>query len=473
MVAVRGMFKDGQKSGRCAREGGLEIKAILAALVVLAFSLLPVATASAASPDLLPDLVADAPSNPQPPTVMALGDGQSHLLLKFNGAIHNIGAGPVEIRGSGPLNGQMTVTGQRIYRQDSTFYDDTSRHAVIHYENTDGHDHWHLMNAARFSLWNQSGTAEVAPGAKVGFCLEDGEAADPFAAPTPAYASTTIQRCKEGQPEATSVYEGISSGWRDVYGANVYFQWVDISDVAPGLYRLGGQMDPDDFVREANEGNNGPTLAGSTVAVPGYVASPVTAAVTGPGAITLAAQQYGSPGSRLFTILSAPSHGSLNVAVGTPFAGPQVTYSPTAGYSGHDSFTFQAFDSTSPYPLHQASAGVGVTVAVGVSEGPVTLLTRLRFSRDGRYLLARARAKLSGALRMVLKKRTRRLGSCHKRIRARHRFTCRIKLRKRASPARASLSTSLRVGGKPKIGKTYRVPRHVPHAHKRARGRRG
>jgi hypothetical protein len=322
-----------------------------------------VANGGSGSADLLPDLVADPPSNPQPPAVMQLADGKNHLLLKFNGSMHNIGAGPLELRGSNPVDGEMTVTGQRIYRQDSTFHDDTSRHPVIHFENSDGHDHWHLMNAARWSLWNQGATAQVAPAAKVGFCLEDGEKADSFAAPTPSYSASQTQRCREGQPSAASVFEGISSGWRDVYGANVYFQWVDVSDVKPGLYRLASQMDPDDFMEESNETNNGPTFRTSTVTVAGYNALPVSASVTGTQAITLTAKQFGSPGSRLFKIVSAPSHGSLNVAVGTAFAGAQVTYSPNSGYTGPDSFKVLAFDSASQYPLHPRTAIVSVTVS--------------------------------------------------------------------------------------------------------------
>jgi hypothetical protein len=315
------------------------------------------------SSDRLPDLVADPPTNPQPPVVMQLADGQNHLLLKFNGSMHNIGAGPLEIRGSSPVNNEMTVTGQRIYREDGSFHDDTSRHPVIHFENSDGHDHWHLMNAARFSLWNQGGTKEVAPGAKVGFCLEDGEAADSFAAPTPSYSASQTQRCREGEPNAASVFEGISSGWRDVYGANVYFQWVDVSDVRPGFYRLGSQMDPDDFMEESNEANNGPTLRTSRVTVPGYAASPASATVSGPRTITLAAKQFGSPGSRLFKIVSAPSHGALSVPVGTSFPGPDVLYTPTPGYSGPDSFSFLAFDSASEYPHHPPVARVSLTVS--------------------------------------------------------------------------------------------------------------
>ncbi len=321
-----------------------------------------VANGSGTGPDLLPDLIADPPGNAQAPNVQQLADGQSHLLMKFSGSLHNIGAGALEIRGSSPVSGAMTVTGQRIYRQDGSFYDDNSRHPVIRYETTDGHNHWHLMHAARFSLWNQAGTAEVAPGSKVGFCLEDGSAVDSFAT-TAAYTASQTQRCREGQSSPSNTFQGISSGWRDTYGPSVYFQWIDISDVAPGLYRLGSQMDPDDFVKETSETNNGPTLATSTVTVPGYKASPVTTSVTGAQAITLAAQQFGSPGARRFKIVSAPSHGTSSVATGVAFAGPQVTYTPDSGYSGPDAFTFTALDSASQYPLNPPSATVSLTVS--------------------------------------------------------------------------------------------------------------
>ena len=43
------------------------------------------------------------------------------------------------------------------------------------FEPEDGHDHWHLKNAARYSLWNEAKTAEVAPAMKVGFCLIDSQ----------------------------------------------------------------------------------------------------------------------------------------------------------------------------------------------------------------------------------------------------------------------------------------------------------
>jgi hypothetical protein len=411
--------------------------------------------------DLLPDLVAESPGNAQTPNVMVLADGRAHLVLRFNGAIHNIGAGPVEIGGSGPVSGNMTTTWQRIYGQAAPpgYHDDTSRHPPLHYENTDGHDHWHLTAAARWSMWNAAGSAEVAPAQKVGFCLEDGEHVDSFGPATPSYdAATQIHRCREGEPTVSEVFEGISSGWQDVYGANVYFQWIDITDVAPANYKLAGQMDPNNFIIESNESNNGPKLASDTVAVPGYVATNVSASVTGKHAITLATQKYGSPGTRQFKIQSAPTHGTLSAAVGTAFTGPQVTYTPNPGFLGSDSFRFSAFDSTSAFPLTPAVA----TASVKVTRKPISLLSRLRFSRHGRKLVVKARSKYSGKLKLTVKKGKRRLGTCSKRVKAKHRFKCNVKLRKKSvSLKRGKLGTSLRAHGVTQTGKTYKLPRRV------------
>jgi hypothetical protein len=435
-------------------------RAAHAALLAMTITLcLPAPAPAQTSPELLPDLVADPPESPQQPQVERLADGRNRLLVHFDGYIHNIGRGPFEIRGSQPVNGVMTVTGQRIYRANTSFRDDNSRHPPLRYENADGHRHWHLMGAARYSLWDEAGTVEVAPSAKVGFCLLDSERVEGFGPSSKVYTRSRIQYCREGQPNAAQVFEGISPGWRDYYPADLPFQWVDVSDVAPGRYRLGAEMDPDNFVIESNDANNGPALGASTVTVPGYVAAPLTASATNPQAITLVAHAYGSPGPALFRIESAPAHGTLNVSAGAPLAAPQVVYSPRSGFAGTDTFTYSARDPSSPYPLRPRAATVTVTVPASASSSRVRLLAGLRFRRQGRFLRVRARAKRSGVLRIVIKKGKRRLGSCRKRVRAGRRFSCRIKLRRHASLIRARAIVSLSVNGKRVALVTYRVPR--------------
>ena len=356
----------------------------------------------------------------------------------------------------------MTVTGQRIYRSDSSFRDDNSRHPPIHFENSDAHRHWHLRGAARYSLWDEAGSAEVAPASKVGFCLLDSVRVDSFA-PSARYTRSATQYCGQNQPNVTQVFEGISPGWLDLYPADLPFQWVDVSDVAPGRYRLGADVDPDDFVIEGNEGNNGPALAASVVTVPGYVASPVTAAGSGPQTIALTALPHGSPGPPVFAIESAPAQGTLSVPAGVPLSVPQVVYTPRPGFAGNDTFTYSARDSSSPFPLRARAALVTVTVPPAAASGNrLRLLAGLRFRRHGRFLRVRARATRSGVLRILVKKGKRRLGSCRKRVRAGRRFTCRIKLRRHASLIRARAIVSLRVDGRLSAVETYRV---APLAH--------
>jgi lysyl oxidase/Big-like domain-containing protein len=433
------------------------------AVAVSLLALLPyLAMAATAEADLLPDLIAPAPTSPRA-GIESLGDGRNHLLLRFNGYIHNAGPGPLEIRGSRPVDGAMTTTGQRIYREDSSYYDDNSRHPTIHYETTDGHNHWHVMDAARYSLWNEGGTTEVAPGAKVGFCLQDVERVDGFGPRNPVYSSGATGYCREGQPNASQVFEGISSGWQDDYIAKLPFQWVDLSDVAPGQYRLGAQVDPDDFVRESNEADNGPTLAGELVTVPGYAAMSGKVAVSQAQTITLGATPYGAPGPRVLTIESAPRHGSLSSPAGAPLPAPQTVYTPKAGFSGSDTFTYSARDASSPYPIHSPVASV--TIAVSGKKvkrsSKLRLLTRVRFLRHGRFLLVRARARKTGVLRVAIVKRRRHLGSCHRAARSGHRFACRIKLRRHTSPAGAKAIVRLRVRGQTAATNTFRVPHRL------------
>lgn len=422
-------------------------------------SILWAAPAAHGAPDLLPDLVGEPPTSPRPLTVERLGDGRDHLLLRFDGTIHNIGPGRLEIRGSQPVNGAMTVSGQRIYGSDGSFRDDNSRHPPIQFENSDGHRHWHLKGAARYSLWDEAGTAQAAPASKVGFCLLDSERVDSFGPASPVYTRSATQYCREGQPNVAQVFEGISAGWLDYYPFDLPFQWVDVSDVSPGRYRLASDVDPDNYVFERNEANNGPALASSLVTVPGYVALPVGTATSGAQAIGLTAQSYGSPGPPVFAIESAPANGTLNVPAGAPLATPQVVYTPRPGFAGTDTFTYSARDSSKAFPTHARAGVVTVTVPTASSSGRLSLLTGLRFRRHGRFLRVRGRATRSGVLRIHIRKGKRHLGSCRKRVRAGRRFTCRIKLRRHASLIRARAIASLAVNGKRVALDTYRVRR--------------
>jgi PKD repeat protein len=368
-----------------------------AACAAIAF---PVVGALAGPGFDLPDLVADPPERPQL-AEYTYPNGTDALLLRFDGFVHNRGAGPLEMRGTSRSGADMTLVRQHARRTGGALEPLTpipGHEATIRYESEDGHNHWHLKEVARYSLWNAARTAEVTPGLKVGFCLEDSQRRETHG-PSGQVYSASANFCLQNQPNASAVTMGVSAGWRDVYGRHLAFQWVDISDVQPGAYRLAAEVDQDDVVQESNEVNNTRTFETEDSIVPGYLAQAVNAGEVPPGqasTITLASQTFVrparpawnepgvTPGARRFRIASLPAHGTLRsgttvLAAGSVVTSASVTYTPAAGYSGPDGFTYSAFDSTSDFPRQPATASVSLTVgdqaatSVAISGAPPTL----------------------------------------------------------------------------------------------------
>ena len=306
--------------------------------------------------------------------------------MRFDGYVTNIGDGPLDIEGD-PSSGQMM---QRV-RVNGSLVDDKS--VPVQYETGDGHNHWHLKEVMRYSLWNQARTAEVAPGLKTGFCLVDSLTA-PSPSPSPesqtysTSASFNHGFCGQGQPGLNDLRMGVSVGWRDLYYNGLAFQWVDASAVQPGVYSVAAQADPNNIIEEKNEGN-ALAFMGQNVTLPGWIATNVGTVQVPFGAsagVTLAANQVGSPGTRGFRIVSAPAHGSLNVPVGgTVGSDGAVTYTPAAGYTGADAFTFAAITTsgvTAGFPTSPSSATASLQVgsappatpSVAIAGAPASLV---------------------------------------------------------------------------------------------------
>jgi hypothetical protein len=420
--------------------------------------------ASAASP-VLPDLVADPPGDSAPPQVYTDASG-TRLLLRFDGFVHNRGTGALEMRGSSRVGGEMSSVQQRIFDSDGgavdTVHDPAAR---ILFEPSDGHNHWHLRNAAGYALWNEARTAQVGASNKVGFCLVDSAHVDPHGPITKAYTSANTGFCRQGVPEAQEVVMGVSAGWRDVYSRFLPFQWVDISDVAPGRYRLRSTVDPDGVITEADEVNPA-AFAANASTVNGYAATSFSRRVGTllPSSIPLSATTFddvhaGSPGPRQFRIDVAPRNGRLSQPTGVWFSASSVSYAPRLGYSGQDSFQFSARDANSQFPLHpvRATAAIGVGVnpaAAPAAKQPTTTAARTTAAPDvsttaaapgtaaigqpvvdqhGSWVLVSAVAGRSGVVRMTAETDGVQLGVCRARAPAGASVTCRFDLPHEAS----------------------------------------
>lgn len=88
------------------------------------------------------------------------------------------------------------------------------------------HNHYHFETFARYEIRRADGTGTPIPGQKRSFCVED----------TKAAGSTSPKKycCT---PECQNV-QGIQHGWGDLYPDTLPCQWIDVTDAAPGDYKL-------------------------------------------------------------------------------------------------------------------------------------------------------------------------------------------------------------------------------------------
>ncbi len=366
------------------------VLALLGLAGAAAVSLPIIATSSpgGVSPDLRADPV-EGITGPQ--VYFTSGFGANQLLIRFDGFVTNVGSGPLEVSGNPQPNGYSVA--QRRWASTEgpgRFASVPVQPVSVTFETGDGHNHWHLNRAMRYSLWNLERTAQVAPGQKVGFCLYDIELAPP-PRPTPdpeLYTGAVTQFCdrdtaaSDDGPNSTDLRMGTSSGWRDVYNKSLAYQWIDVSNTTPGRYLVGAEADPDNTIWEGGGGaeSNAPAFASTPVTIPGWTAQPVNLAQTGAAqAIPLSATKFGTQANSnlQYRVTSAPAHGTLSVAVDTPFpASTQLVYTPAPGYQGGDSFTYVARSSSS-FPRSPQSATVSLAStapSVAISGAPARLV---------------------------------------------------------------------------------------------------
>jgi hypothetical protein len=385
-----------------AGSGRAGVSAVFGSLLGLCLAM-PAAPALAAEPQL-PNLVADPPSGMILETSTTEDGltkaGEAKLLLRFTGYVHNKGPGAVDFRGrrEAPKVSQTTTEEverarekeeglpqkteqelatppmqvlQRLFTTpagseekniERAHVDQASPGEMI-YVSADGHHHWHLQRVAKYSLWNAAKTAEVAPAQKVGFCLEDSEHVESTVGPGSAVYADNVSPfrdfCQRYRPNATSLFEGISPGWRDVYERELAFQWVDASDVLPGEYRLREDVNPLGFIKETG-GANTPAYATKATIIPGFDAlAQATSAQAGEAAtVTLTSKAWNDSATPKYTLVSQPQHGTLEATS----TSSQLIYRPAAGFTGQDSFTFEASDPNSPFPHHPAIATVSIEI---------------------------------------------------------------------------------------------------------------
>lgn len=254
---------------------------------------------------------------------------------------------------------------------------------------------WHWASAALYSLLVPGGPPRISD--KVGFCFFDtwgGGATAYFSSDNPSpYGSYW---CHQPQDGTSTVRMGVSPGLGDYYWSQLMYQWVDVTDLPPGPYTLRAQVNPGGMVLESDTTNNtlddvrtipGPTADSGSDPVPAGTATPIalSGGIVAPGIPARASDQGAcaddipptvplsqcyvtttAGGPLTFQVRQAPAHGTVQIRQAGA-QGATATYTPAAGYSGPDGFTYRTTDARG---LVSRPATIGLDVLPAPSTGP-------------------------------------------------------------------------------------------------------
>lgn len=104
------------------------------------------------------------------------------------------------------------------------------------------HNHWHFLGFALYELVDLQGNV-VLTGRKQAYCMED----------TVQYFSSPSVPCST---KYSCDNQGVQPGWSDIYSNDLDCQWLDITDITPGTYKLRVAVNPSRFFDEVTFDNN-------------------------------------------------------------------------------------------------------------------------------------------------------------------------------------------------------------------------
>jgi hypothetical protein len=189
--------------------------------------------------------------------------------LRFSFGYQNAGPGPLDLRfGSFDPTTRSVEVRQRIFFSDATPYDYSDNEYVERaaaratYHEIHGHFHYDNVFGARLFAVVDEERGEIEPVAEVakrGACAHDVVFVDFerfYQAPQHSADSGTDCNFSFTNPTSPAVRIGLSSGWADIYPANLSDNYVDFGLNEDGLYLVRVKADVDDTIAETNERDN-------------------------------------------------------------------------------------------------------------------------------------------------------------------------------------------------------------------------
>ena len=173
--------------------------------------------------------------------------------LRFSAMIVNVGAGPFELAASRPGTDSAWTVSQRLHHSDGSTTESPTAAGMI-FDTGDSHGHWHVRDLEHYDLLRLDNGAKVGTSDKSGFCFFDTDSYAPQLAGAPAGPRYSYTSC--GHADSLDVSMGLSVGWGDKYPWNFTGQYIDITSVDNGKYRLLATADQGGLFAEADETNN-------------------------------------------------------------------------------------------------------------------------------------------------------------------------------------------------------------------------
>ncbi len=167
------------------------------------------------------------------------------VLMRLSTAALNQGEGPLHVVAVSHADKKSLVS-QRLWTEDFQYQDVPAGRFVYHPQ----HQHVHVGNFERYDVIDPESGKIVATSPKVSFCLRDSL--------RPVDDTTEIARWGIVVPGAQCGWkeQAVNTDWADFYGAELYGQWVDVTEVPAGDYELRIVVDPLGIFAESDETNN-------------------------------------------------------------------------------------------------------------------------------------------------------------------------------------------------------------------------
>jgi hypothetical protein len=108
------------------------------------------------------------------------------------------------------------------------------------YEFSACHGHYHFRDLITYDILDSRGRI-IVRGAKQAFCLRDNY---PYLRDAP------------GSRGYNCDFQGLTAGWEDVYDRSLDCQWIDVTGIRPGTYKLRAQVNRSRKLAESSYRNN-------------------------------------------------------------------------------------------------------------------------------------------------------------------------------------------------------------------------